>query len=41
MPLFTLIALGAILATAAFNNGGTLLPQWHYCAAGLGLLGME
>ncbi|HXP84273.1 MAG TPA: O-antigen ligase family protein [Bryobacteraceae bacterium] len=40
MPLFTLAALSAILAVAAFNNGGSDVPAWHYCASALGSLGL-
>jgi O-antigen ligase len=36
----TLVALGAILAVAAFGNGGSDVPGWHYCAAAVGLLGL-
>jgi O-antigen ligase len=39
LPL-TLVALGAILAVAAFGNGGSEVPAWHYCAAAVGLLGL-
>jgi O-antigen ligase len=39
LPL-TLIALGVILAVAAFGNGGSDVPGWHYCAAAVGLLGL-
>jgi O-antigen ligase len=40
MPVLTLAALSAILAVAAFNNGGSDVPAWHFCAAALGTLGL-
>src|ERR1035441_7642615 len=40
MKVFTVVALGSVLAYAAFQQAGVDVRDWHWCLLAIGLIGV-